>query len=457
MSLSLRSLAVAAAVAAAGLLAGCERPPVEVKQLGFRGVAMEQVDNPRTLARQAPLHAVPAPQPSVPSEGPRAGEIYKNVQLLGHLSVGEFTRLMVAMTEWVAPKEGCNYCHNPNDLSEDSVYTKVVTRKMIQQTWTINSGWTNHVAQTGVTCYTCHRGNAVPRNVWSTQAQETRPNGLLGQRNGQNMPAASVGLSDLPFDPFTPYLLEANAIRVIGKKALPNGSDASIQQTESTYGLMMHLSGALGVNCTYCHNSRSFASWEGPPARVTAYHGIRMVREVNNKYIEPLASVFPASRKGPLGDVLKVNCGTCHQGASKPLLGVSMLNDYPELKGPPAGAPPKAAAAAPSPASASTGVLGTIYFATARTELTPQAKATIAAIADAMSKDPSLKVDLSGFADRRGSADANLELGKRRAFAVRDALAAAGVPAARVNLRKPEFVIGTAEAEARRVDIVAAK
>jgi photosynthetic reaction center cytochrome c subunit len=31
------------------------------------------------------------------------------------------------------------------------------------------------------------------------------------------------------------------------------------------------------------------------------------------------------------GDVLKVNCATCHQGANKPLLGAPMARDYPEL------------------------------------------------------------------------------------------------------------------------------
>ena len=34
---------------------------------------------------------------------------------------------------------------------------------------------------------------------------------------------------------------------------------------------------------------------------------------------------------GREGDPLKVNCSTCHQGVNKPLLGVSMLRDYPEL------------------------------------------------------------------------------------------------------------------------------
>jgi photosynthetic reaction center cytochrome c subunit len=57
-----------------------------------------------------------------------------------------------------------------------------------------------------------------------------------------------------------------------------------------------------------------------------------MVRQMNNEYLNPLASVFPDYRKGPMGDVAKVNCTTCHQGVYKPLYGVSMAKDFPELQ-----------------------------------------------------------------------------------------------------------------------------
>jgi photosynthetic reaction center cytochrome c subunit len=95
---------------------------------------------------------------------------------------------------------------------------------------------------------------------------------------------------------------------------------------------MMHMSESLGVNCTYCHNTRNFASWsESRPQRVTAWHGIRMARDINNDYLTPLTKTFPANRLGPTGDVAKVNCTTCHQGAFKPLYGAQMAKDHPEL------------------------------------------------------------------------------------------------------------------------------
>ena len=58
----------------------------------------------------------------------------------------------------------------------------------------------------------------------------------------------------------------------------------------------------------------------------------RMARELNNDYMVPLTDTFPASRHGPNGDVAKVNCATCHQGAHKPLYGAAMAKDYPELQ-----------------------------------------------------------------------------------------------------------------------------
>jgi photosynthetic reaction center cytochrome c subunit len=294
----------------------------------------------------------------VPAGGPPAASVYKNVQVLNDLGAGEFTRLMVAMTQWVAPQQGCAYCHAGADFSADTLYTKVVARRMLQMTRAINSDWKTHVATTGVTCYTCHRGQNVPAQVWFTAPEQRQAHRAVGGNAGQNTPAPSVALAALPYDPFTPFLSQSADIRVAGSAPLAGGNRHSIKQTEWTYGLMMHMSDSLGVNCTYCHNTRSFTSWEtSTPQRATAWYGIRMARDLNNTYMESLNQVFPAQRRGPEGDVAKVNCGTCHQGAFKPLYGASMLKDYPQLAaaGPvaaappaPAGAPADAGAAAPA-------------------------------------------------------------------------------------------------------------
>jgi photosynthetic reaction center cytochrome c subunit len=150
------------------VVSGCERPPVDAVQRGHRGLGMEQVYNPRLLAEQAPLNALPADSPPVPPGGPPASTVFKNLQVVGDLGVGEFTRLMVSITAWVSPQQGCAYCHKPGeDFSADTLYTKVVARRMLQMTRHINTDWKTHVADTGVTCYTCHRGAPVPANVWT--------------------------------------------------------------------------------------------------------------------------------------------------------------------------------------------------------------------------------------------------------------------------------------------------
>jgi photosynthetic reaction center cytochrome c subunit len=329
--------AILAALTAFMLLtAGWERPPIETEQSGYRGTGMAEVINPRKeqALRESQLPQVPQPTPLPPDAGPRAGDVYQNVQVLGDLSVARFTRLMQAITEWVSPEQGCGYCHNLQNLAEDSVYTKIVSRRMLQMTWSINGEWSDHVVETGVTCYTCHRGKNVPEYTWFNSDPDAEPvAGMAGWRNGQNRASPQVGLSSLPEDPFGAYLDRNENIRVVGNTALPDGdAAASIQDTEWTYGLMIHMSESLGVNCTYCHNSRAFSVWnESTPQRAQSWYGIEMARALNTEYVSPLSSVLPEHRKGPTGEGQKINCETCHQGAAKPLYGTKLVDAYPSL------------------------------------------------------------------------------------------------------------------------------
>ena len=361
-----RLAAAAAAAPIAGLLAlpvllaGCEPGAKITQQTGYRGTGMDQISDVSSLKKAA---AIPAPPYALPAdEGPSAASTYQNLKVLGGLSSARFDHLMAEITQWVAPPEqGCNYCHNPANLASDEKYTKVVARRMLQMTQNINTRWSSHVGQTGVTCYTCHRGNAVPEYKWALAAGTANPNSIRGNKRGQNTPDPNVAYASLPSDPFASYLQGGDEIRVAGRSPYPpKGGGASIKQAEASYGLMMHISGALGVNCTFCHNTQSLGAWPLSRAqRATAYYGIRMARDVNDDYISSLASVFPAYRKGPHGDPYKVNCMTCHQGLSKPLGGVSMRAQAPGLF--PVATPAANVQGAPAipPASATEGVEGT--------------------------------------------------------------------------------------------------
>ena len=326
-----QKIAIAFSVLAIVTLTACERPPVESKQTGYRGTGMDQIINPRTQEQLAKINEMPAGVPASP-DGPKAGTVYKNVKVLNNLSAAQFGAFMVSMTSWVAPKEGCSYCHNVQNFADDSLYTKTVARRMIQMNQQINSNWTDHVKQTGVTCYTCHRGNNIPQNVWFSP-EEKRGGNMLGNTNGQNDPAPAVAYTSLPNKPFAAYLVEnGGPARIVSKTALPTGNKATLQSTENVYGMMTHMSHSLGVNCTFCHNSQNFSSWEqSTPQRAQAWYGIQMLKDINTNFMTPLKDVFPPNRLGPTGDVAKANCATCHQGVNKPLLGQSMLKDYPYL------------------------------------------------------------------------------------------------------------------------------
>jgi photosynthetic reaction center cytochrome c subunit len=450
--------AVVVTLLASTLLAACERPPMQSTQQGYRGTGMQQVDNPRIVAAQkAALPPLPELPPPAPTEGPKARDVYQNVKVLGDLSVAEFTRHMLAMTQWVSPAEGCNYCHDAVNLADDSKYTKVVARRMIEMTRHVNAGWDKHVGATGVTCYTCHRGQPVPAQVSFTAAtpKNNRVGPGFGDDAGQNKAEPSIALASLPYDPFTPYLSGGQSgseeIRVQGTQALPQDDHrSSIKQAEFTYSLMNHISKSLGVNCTFCHNTQSFLKWNDK--RVTAWHGVRMARDLNAAYLEPLAKTFPAHRLGPTGDVAKVNCGTCHQGVNKPLGGLAMAKDFSGLVQVVAAMPDQPALPAPV-AEATRAVM---YFAVGSPLLESTQKDSMQRLIATLNEQKGSTATISGFHSATGTLAQNQELAKQRAFAVRDALLAAGIASARTRLERPQQTEANVDSEdptARRVEV----
>ena len=96
-----------------------------------------------------------------------------------------------------------------------------------------------------------------------------------------------------------------------------------------------------------------------------------------------------------------------------------------------------------------------MLFASGKAGLDGAAQTVLAEAVAYLKANPSAKIALSGFVDSSGGAAQNAELAKQRAFAVRDALAKAGVAADRIELRKPaQIEAGSGSAtQARRVDI----
>ena len=316
--------------------AGWSHPPVHGVQSGYRGLALDQLSTPASERLVKLANILPDPIDKASPDGDKATSVYKNIKVLDDLSIDQFNRVMLGLAAWVAPKDqSCSYCHSVENMADDSLYTKRVARVMLKMTRHINKEWQPHVGAVGVTCYTCHRGQPVPTNIWF-MAAPAGAGGFATNNDGLGHPTAINRSTGLSADPFSGYLdVEGVAgARVQATHALPVGYGATIQQTEKTYSLMVSVSTSLGVNCTFCHNSRAFGQWpESAPQRVTAWHGIQMTRDLNVHFLEPLQSEWPANRLGTIGDGPKVFCATCHQGAPKPLLGVSLAKDWPELGG----------------------------------------------------------------------------------------------------------------------------
>jgi len=127
---------------------------------------------------------------------------------------------------------------------------------------------------------------------------------------------------------------------------------------------------------------------------------------------------------------------------------------------PPAPAPGVITSPPPAPpvatAVVSTALPVKIYFDTGAAAIGADGGSTIAEAARIINRD-GLRIAVTGYTDRSGDVAMNEELAKSRASAVVNALKAAGVPEASIQMQPPMFVEAGAgdgtDAEARRVEI----
>jgi photosynthetic reaction center cytochrome c subunit len=130
---------------------------------------------------------------TAPTGPPMAEQVFKNVQVLKGIPVNEFMGTMGVFS--AALGMSCEDCHAAGD-ADWSVYAKDSPRKqmarvMVTMMATINK--THFRGRQVVTCYTCHRGSARPRNtadlaeLYGTPPG-VDPNGVFEQ--APNAPAA---------------------------------------------------------------------------------------------------------------------------------------------------------------------------------------------------------------------------------------------------------------------------
>jgi outer membrane protein OmpA-like peptidoglycan-associated protein len=119
-----------------------------------------------------------------------------------------------------------------------------------------------------------------------------------------------------------------------------------------------------------------------------------------------------------------------------------------------ASTPAPATASAPAAVQTVVKPQAKLYFATGKTSTPADTAERIADVVAYLKQNPSSKAVISGFNDSRGDPKMNAELSKNRAKSAREALKAAGVDEARIELRKPEDTnLAGDPKQARRVEI----
>jgi len=328
--------AAGGAVFVAAMLVAFGQPfATQSQQTGPRGTGMSVPEFTMDLAAGDPTVAgFFTSEPVVPRPGDQlAGAAYPDViPDLANLTVANYDRLVDAMQEWTGI---------PTLFEGEENYQWVVARRMIQMTQNINENWVGHVqanAEVGVTCYTCHRGQAVPNNIWFRISPVNE--NVAGWSANQNRVTMVSNYTSLPSDYLETYLLpdaDGNyaqiAVHDLESRVQQQPGDPLTQQAERTYAFMNYFSNSLGVNCVFCHNTRAFYDpGQVTPQWATASLGIIMVQELNLDYLMPLRDVYPPERLGPVyADAPMAACRTCHQGYQQPLQGLNVIANWPEL------------------------------------------------------------------------------------------------------------------------------
>ena len=239
-------------------------------QRGYRGLGMDQIVNPRRLEDKLAAEQDPGPAADR-RPGRHAGpEVYENVKVLGDLD-----------SRRVHPADGRDHglggaAAGLHLLPRRGRATSPPTRSTPRwwrggcSRWSrnINGDWQTHVH--GHRRHLLHlppRPARARRMSGSTiRAAAARP-ACSATMRARTTRSAGPATRSLPYDPFTPFLEQDNNIRVVaddGRCPAPTTSRSS--RPSGPTRLMIHFSTSLGVNCTYCHNSRASSPGTRAPA-----------------------------------------------------------------------------------------------------------------------------------------------------------------------------------------------
>jgi photosynthetic reaction center cytochrome c subunit len=169
---------------------------------------------------QSPHATTASPLQSSGSTVPKtAEEQFKNIQVLKGIAADELIPTMQFITASLGVE--CEFCHVPKAFDKDDKKPKQTARKMMEMMFAINRD--NFEGHRGVTCYSCHRGNADPvaipavmtEDVPANQAHRPEENAKEKEATAHSLPAP-----DQLLDKYLQALGGANAIDKITTRVM---------------------------------------------------------------------------------------------------------------------------------------------------------------------------------------------------------------------------------------------
>jgi photosynthetic reaction center cytochrome c subunit len=304
------------------------------------------------------------------TEGVQAGQAWVaenpntiNVQVLVGMSSAQ---VWTYMQQYVsgALGVGCQYCHNIENFASDEYEQKIAARNMLYLVNDVNAefivdlpNWRGNYVQ----CATCHNNqpqgmeavgqqfiNSVPPILVTVDPLDEMGMAITDPELKPEAIQEPVDLKEAilyyvynyqVWDPYDPARADSGR----GSLALTYDGGRTQDQVTINQNVMNFHAWALGVGCTYCHNSRNFVAYETDPAgnlanaeyaynKLKAQQMLLLTTWLSENWLSygalPKDAIPTAAEGGASelsyqlleGQFYNVpGCYTCHQGNSIPL------------------------------------------------------------------------------------------------------------------------------------------
>jgi len=177
-------------------------------------------------ATHSKLKAEPAQQTAASLSPKKAEEQFKNIQVLKGIPADQVFPTM----QFIAASLGveCDFCHVQNAFEKDDKKPKQTARKMVEMMFAINKD--NFQGNRGVTCYSCHRGNAHPMAVPAVLTEDTKepmgaPHRSEERKAGESLKEAATTTADQLLDKYIEAIGGASAVDKINSRVMKGTID----------------------------------------------------------------------------------------------------------------------------------------------------------------------------------------------------------------------------------------